>query len=64
MKNPYELRFECFDMAHRIQEARYKNELDRFSAGLIRDYPVYPSTESLFELAKSLIKGMTDKGSY
>ena len=51
-------------MAHRIQEARYKNELDRFSAGLIRDYPVYPSTDSLFELAKSLIKGMTDKGSY
>lgn len=64
MKNPYELRFECFELAQRIQNERFQNEKDRFFKGLIPDYPEYPSTESWFELADSFIKKMSEKGSY
>ena len=61
MKNPYELRFECLQMASRIQEGRFQNEKDRFSKGLIPDYPEYPSNESFFELANKLIKRMEEQ---
>ena len=64
MKNPYELRFECLQMASRIQEGRFQNEKDRFFKGLISDYPEYPSNESFFELAVKFIKGMEGKRSY
>ena len=63
-KTPYDLRFECFEMASRIQKERYQNEKDRFFKGLIPDYPEYPSTESFFELAVKFIKGMEGKRSY
>ena len=61
MKNPYELRFECLQMASRIQEGRFQNEKDRFFKGLIPDYPEYPSTESFLELANKFIKRMEEQ---
>ena len=68
MRNPYELRMECFQMAECRLRDRFLEEKERFQyldeKGMSEDltYPTFPTDEDIRRVANEMIRDISDKG--
>ena len=69
MRNPYELRYDCFQMAESRLLQRYSEEKDRFlyldekGMGDGLTYPTFPTDEDIRQVANDMIRDISDRGS-